>query len=106
MSGSGNWVRVADVADLADGESLAVEIGDRNLALYHVGEEWFCTDNICTHAFALLTEGWLEGHVIECPLHAGQFDIRNGKGLCAPIEADLDTFPVRVENADVLVELP
>jgi nitrite reductase/ring-hydroxylating ferredoxin subunit len=106
MSGSGNWVRVADVADLADGESLAVEIGEHNLALYHVGEEWFCTDNICTHAFALLTEGWLEGHVIECPLHAGQFDIRNGKGLCAPIEADLATFPVRIENADVLVELP
>jgi naphthalene 1,2-dioxygenase system ferredoxin subunit len=106
MSGSGNWVRVADVADLADGESRAVEIGERNLALYHVGEEWFCTDNICTHAFALLTEGWLEGHVIECPLHAGQFDIRNGKGLCAPIEADLATFPVRIENADVLIGLP
>ena len=106
MSGSGNWVRVAGVADLADGEALAVEIGDLNLALYHVGEEWFCTDNICTHAFALLTEGWLDGHVIECPLHAGQFDIRNGKGLCAPIEADLATFPVRIENADVLVELP
>ena len=51
-----------------------------NLALYHVGDAWFCTDNICTHAFALLTDGWLEGHVIECPLHGGQFDIRTGKG--------------------------
>ena len=103
---AGNWVRVAATTDLNDGEALAVEVGDRSLALYQVDGEWFCTDNICSHEFALLTEGWLEGHVIECPLHAGQFDIRTGKGLCAPIETDIATFPVRVDGGDVLVELP
>jgi nitrite reductase/ring-hydroxylating ferredoxin subunit len=106
MSEAGEWVRVASASDVADGEAFAVEIAGLNLALYHVGDEWFCTDNVCTHAFALLTDGWLEGHVIECPLHAGQFDIRTGKGLCEPIAADLKTFAVRVEGDDVQVELP
>jgi nitrite reductase/ring-hydroxylating ferredoxin subunit len=106
MSETREWVRVASVTDVADGEAFAVEVRDLRLALYHVGDEWFCTDNVCTHAFALLTDGWLEGDVIECPLHAGQFDIRTGKGLCAPIEADLKTFAVRIEGDDVLVELP
>ncbi len=106
MAGSGEWVRVAAVADVGEGEALAVEVLGLNLALYHVGDEWFCTDNICTHALALLTDGWLEGHVVECPLHAGQFDIRTGKGLSAPIEKDLQTFPVKVEGDDILVELP
>ncbi len=106
MSGSSDWIRVASISDAADGEAIGVEIMGLNLALYHVGGEWFCTDNVCTHAFALLVDGWLEGHVIECPLHAGQFDIRTGKGLGEPIETDLQTFAVRVEGDAVMIALP
>ncbi len=106
MAGSGEWVRVASVSDVADGESLAVQVLGLDLALYHVGDAWFCTDNICTHALALLTDGWLDGYIVECPLHAGQFDIRDGKGQGDPIDKDLATFAVRVEGDEVLVELP
>ena len=101
-----NWTRVAGTEDLPDGEALPIEVMGLKLALYHVGGEWFCTDNVCTHAFALLTEGWLEGHLIECPLHNGQFDVRTGKGMGAPITEDLQTFAVRIEGSDVLVALP
>ncbi len=106
MSDSAEWVVVASVADVEEGGALGVEVNGLNLAIYRVEGEWYCTDNVCTHAFALLTDGWLDDHVIECPLHAGQFDIRTGKGLCAPIDKDLQTFPVRIEGTDVLVELP
>lgn len=101
-----DWTRVAGTGDVGDGEAFPVEIAGWKLALFRVGQEWFCTENVCTHAFALLTEGWFEGHVIECPLHGGQFDIRTGKGLCAPVTKDLKVFPVRVERQDVLVALP
>ncbi len=106
MSGSSNWIRVASTSDVAEGEAFAVEAQGISLALYRVEGEWFCTDNICTHAFALLTDGWLEGHDIECPLHAGRFDVRTGKGLCAPIEEDLRTFAVRLDGESVMVGLP
>ncbi len=107
MSEAANWVRVAAVGDIAEGEMRAVKANGRDLALYHLeGGEFRCTDNICTHAYALLTDGWLEGHVIECPLHAGQFDVRTGKGLCAPIDIDLAVFPVKVEGDALLVGLP
>ncbi|ODU62001.1 MAG: (2Fe-2S)-binding protein [Acetobacteraceae bacterium SCN 69-10] len=107
MSEAGNWVRVAAVADVAEGSAIPVEVGGRQLALYHLeGGAIHCTDNICTHAFALLTDGWLEGCLIECPLHAGQFDVRTGAGQGAPIEEDLRTFKVRVEGGDILVDLP
>jgi nitrite reductase/ring-hydroxylating ferredoxin subunit len=66
-----------------------------------VDGRYYATSNICTHATAFLTEGWLEGTLIECPLHAGQFDIRDGKGQGAPISCDLQTFPVRTEGGDV-----
>ncbi len=106
MALTGNWVRVAAIDEIAAGSALGVTVGDLNLALYHLDDgRVFCTDNICTHAFALLTDGWLEGTTIECPLHAGQFDVCTGKGLGAPIEEDLKSFPVRVEGGDILVEI-
>ena len=77
-----------------------------NLALYYVDGEYFCTDNVCSHAYALLSEGWLEGHLIECPLHNGQFDVRTGKGMGAPVTSDIRSYPVRVEGEDILIALP
>jgi nitrite reductase/ring-hydroxylating ferredoxin subunit len=105
MDLSTDWFRIASTSDVPEGEAYAIEIMGLSLALYHVGEAWFCTDNICTHALALLTDGWLEGHIIECPLHGGQFDIRTGKGQGAPIDIDLKTFPVRIDGGDVLISL-
>ncbi len=106
MDEDGHWVRVASVGDLAKGDMKPVEAAGRNLAVYHLDDgSWRASDNVCTHAFALLTDGWLEGCIIECPLHAGRFDLRNGAGLGAPIEHDLAVYPVRVEGDDVLVLL-
>lgn len=106
MNDTANWVRVAAIDDIAPGSALGVTVGDLNLAIYHLDDgRVFCTDNICTHAFALLTDGWLEGTTIECPLHAGQFDVCTGKGLGAPIEENLKAFPVKVESGAVLVEI-
>ncbi len=101
------WVKVAAAADIAEGNMLGVRIGEREVAVYHMpGGEFRATDNICTHEYALLTDGWLENGEIECPLHAGKFDVRTGKALCAPCERDLAVFEVKVEGGDVLVNVP
>ena len=103
---SENWISVAKLSDVAEGSVIGVETMGLSLAVYHLNGGDICvTDNVCTHAFALLSEGWLEDNVIECPLHAGQFDVRTGKGLGAPIEADLRVFPVKVEGGEILIEV-
>ena len=107
MADGGTWVRVASASDLAAGEMTPVEVAGRGLALYHLEDgTWRASDALCTHASAMLTEGWLDGCVIECPLHGGRFDLNNGAGLGAPIETDLAIYPVHLEGDDVLVELP
>ena len=107
MGESANWVRVAVVKQVRAGEMLAAEAGGKKIAIFHLDDgSWHATDNVCTHAFALLTEGWLEGDSVECPLHAGRFDVRTGHAMCAPVETDIAVYPVRVEGADVLVALP
>jgi nitrite reductase/ring-hydroxylating ferredoxin subunit len=101
------WVRVAGVTDVAEGQVHGVRVGSREIALYHLpGGDFRATDNICTHEYAQLSDGWLENGCIECPLHAARFDIRTGKALCAPAETDLQVFELKVDGADLLVRMP
>lgn len=96
-----NWVIIGLADEFSQPGVYAARVGDRELAVYNVNGGLFVTENICTHAFAYLSEGYLEGYEIECPLHAGKFDVRSGKGLCAPITSDLKTYPVRVQNGSL-----
>lgn len=101
------WVKVAAAADVAEGSVIAVRVGEREIALYHLpGGEFRATDNVCSHEYAQLSDGWLENGEIECPLHAARFDIRTGRALCAPAEAPIAVFPVKQEGADLLISLP
>ncbi|HUN47167.1 MAG TPA: Rieske 2Fe-2S domain-containing protein, partial [Stellaceae bacterium] len=61
MADSGNWVIVASRSALAEGDITAVAVGETQIALYNLGGEIYATDNICSHAFALLSDGWLDG---------------------------------------------
>ena len=99
------WVRAASRGDLPQGEVLGVEVAGRPIALYDVDGNLFATDNICTHAYARLSDGWLDGDLIECPLHAARFDVRTGKVLDPPATEDLKTYPVRVVDDEIQVKL-
>lgn len=106
MSGNdAGWVRAAGRSDLTEGEVLGVEVAGRSIALYDADGSLFATDNICTHAYACLSDGWLDGQVIECPLHAARFDIRTGKVLDPPATEDLRTYQVRVVGDDIQVRV-
>jgi 3-phenylpropionate/trans-cinnamate dioxygenase ferredoxin subunit len=103
----GQWVRVASVADVAEGQVHPVRVGEHEIALFHLpGGDYRATDNICTHEYAQLSDGWLEDGCIECPLHAARFDIRTGKALCAPAEGNLKVFELKIEDGDLLVMVP
>jgi 3-phenylpropionate/trans-cinnamate dioxygenase ferredoxin subunit len=100
------WVRVAARSGGAENTAIAIRVGDKEIALYHLpGGEFRATDNICTHEYAQLTDGWLEDGCIECPLHAARFDIRSGRALCAPADVDLKVFEVKAEGDDLLIKV-
>ena len=99
------WERAATRGDLTEGEVLGVEVAGRSIALYDADGSLYATDNICTHAYACLSDGWLDGEVIECPLHAARFDIRTGKVLDPPATEDLKTYRVRVVGDEIQVQL-
>lgn len=98
-------VFAAKLDQLSPDEPVAVLANGEPLALYLVDGEVFATHNVCTHQFALLSDGYLEDGCIECPLHQGKFDVRTGAALCAPAVAPIKTYRVHVEADDVLVDL-
>jgi naphthalene 1,2-dioxygenase ferredoxin component len=100
-----NWVKAADRSALNEGEVIGVIVAGHEIALYDIDGRVFATDDICTHAYAKLSDGWMEKGEIECPLHAGRFDIKTGKATAPPCIDDVKTYDVRVESDEIQVKL-
>ncbi len=104
MSDEG-WVRVAARGDLAEGEVIGVVVAGREIAVYDLGGELFATDDVCTHAYAKLSDGWVDRGEIECPLHAGRFDVKSGAATAPPCIDAIKTYPVRQVGDDIEIKL-
>ena len=100
------WHKLARLDDIPDDAPLETGVDGLPLALYRVEGQVYCTANLCTHAEAFLSDGYLEGYEIECPLHGARFDIRDGRVLCQPAAKDVASYQVKVEGGEVSVELP
>lgn len=100
-----NWFTAARIDDVKSESVLQLEIGGCDIALYRCGDDFYATDNVCTHAHALLSDGFLDGFEIECPLHGARFDCRTGESLTGPADEDITTFPIRIVDGVVEVEI-
>ena len=100
-----NAVPVCAAADLAPGMVRSFELGDERVAVYNINGSFYATQACCTHSFANLADGTLEGDVIECGLHFGAFHVPTGKAVQAPCFTDLKTFRTEVKDGKVLVDL-
>jgi len=102
---AGNWIDVSAQDEVPQEDVLGVEAQGRDIALYSVEGQVYASDGICTHGHARLCDGFLDGYEIECPLHQGKFDIRNGHAMCAPVTEDIRVYPVKIEGGRVFVEI-
>jgi naphthalene 1,2-dioxygenase ferredoxin component len=100
-----NWVDALASDDLPTDDVIGVAVAGRDIAIFAVDGEVYATDNLCTHGRARLCDGFLDGHEIECPLHQGKFDVRNGQPTCAPVSQALKSYPVRIEGGRVFLQI-
>jgi nitrite reductase/ring-hydroxylating ferredoxin subunit len=101
-----DFIKVAELRDLEDGDLMAVEVDGEPVCLARVdGTIYAFTDN-CTHIGGPLNEGELDDYVLTCPWHGAQFDVRTGKVLRGPARQDILTYPVKVEGESILIRLP
>jgi nitrite reductase/ring-hydroxylating ferredoxin subunit len=94
MTGTEDWFGV-DVSDLSPGEVRAVALGGRDVLVCRTEAAFYALENRCPHAESPLSGGRLRGFVLECPLHGGRLDVRDGRPCALPIRTPAATFPVR-----------
>jgi 3-phenylpropionate/trans-cinnamate dioxygenase ferredoxin subunit len=100
-----SFVRACSVEELTVGKPLAVTVGDVEVALVRDGDDFFAIRDECSHAAIALSEGDVEGCLIECWLHGSTFDLRTGKPTTLPAFEPVAVYPVRVEGDDVQVDV-
>jgi 3-phenylpropionate/trans-cinnamate dioxygenase ferredoxin subunit len=98
-------IPVCRLEDLPKGESVRIETTPP-VAVFHTDDgDLYAIDDTCTHQDASLSEGWLEGCLVECPLHAASFDLRTGRPTCLPARRPVRTHSVTVEDGLIHLHL-
>lgn len=98
-----DFVKVAEVSEIPPGDMKAVRVGNEEILVVNVDGTFHACDDVCSHSYASLSEGDLDGAEVQCPLHGATFNVSTGQVLTPPATEALRRFEVRVEGADVLI---
>jgi nitrite reductase/ring-hydroxylating ferredoxin subunit len=97
--------RVCSTEDVPLNAIRRFEIDGRGIAIYNIDGTFYATDDTCTHGLSSLSEGELDGDVVECGLHFGAFHVPTGKPVGAPCSVPLKVYRTAVEGDTVTVHL-
>ncbi|MFD5697752.1 bifunctional 3-phenylpropionate/cinnamic acid dioxygenase ferredoxin subunit [Streptomyces lasiicapitis] len=97
-------IPVCRLEDLPAGESVRLDTTPP-VAVFNADGALYAVDDTCSHQDASLSEGWLEGCLVECPLHAATFDLRTGQPTCLPARRPVRTHRVSVVDGTIHVHL-
>jgi 3-phenylpropionate/trans-cinnamate dioxygenase ferredoxin subunit len=101
-----SWIEACAADDIELKDVLRFDHDGRTFAIYRSPDDrFYATDGLCTHEHAHLADGLVLDNLIECPKHNGRFDYRTGEAKRAPACIDLRTYPVKVEDGKVLIEI-
>jgi 3-phenylpropionate/trans-cinnamate dioxygenase ferredoxin component len=103
---SKGWIEACAVDDVDDEDVLRFDYGDRSFAIYRSPDsEFFATDGFCTHERTHLADGLVMDDIIECPKHNGRFNYRTREAKGAPVCVNLKTFPVKIVDGKVMIDI-
>jgi 3-phenylpropionate/trans-cinnamate dioxygenase ferredoxin component len=103
---SGVWTEACAVEDIEQEDVLRFDKDGRSFAVYRSPDgEFFATDGFCTHERTHLADGLVIGDIIECPKHNGRFNYRTGEAKGAPVCVNLKTYPARIVDDKVLIDI-
>jgi len=97
-------LRVCKITELEPGHATRVAAASP-VAVFRLGDEFYATDDTCTHAQASLAEGYIAGDAVECAFHSAKFCIRTGQVRSLPATRPLRTYPVKIVGDEIYVDL-
>lgn len=99
------WSDVGAAEEVTEDTPLPASVGSRSIGVYLVNGKYYALEDVCPHAEALLSQGFVEGEEIECPLHGARFHIPTGKCTREPGGRDLACYEAKREGGRILVRL-
>ena len=97
-------IELCNTSDVEAGAAVRLERDDLTVAVFNVEGEFFVTDDACTHGPGSLSEGYIEGDIVECNFHNGQFNIKTGEVVAPPCMVPIKTYKTVVENGKAFIE--
>jgi len=101
-----DYIEIAPVDQIPDGERLFVELGGKSIVLFNLAGKIFAIGDVCSHDNGPVGDGEIEKNEIICPRHGARFDISTGKATSLPAMVDIPAYPVRVVEGMVQIGVP
>ncbi len=100
-------VDICPLEELPPGEKRLVEVDDLEIGVFNCSGTLLAIEDRCSHDDGELVEGEFdqEDCTVECPRHGSRFDLRTGQPVNLPAYVPIDTFPVRIEDGVIRVEV-
>ena len=100
-----NWILVGTTDNVEVEDIIRFDHNDKTFCVYKLEDGFYATDGICTHEAVHLEDGLVMDNEIECPMHQGVFDIKTGEAISPPACDDLKTYPVKVEDNNIYIQI-
>jgi 3-phenylpropionate/trans-cinnamate dioxygenase ferredoxin subunit len=102
----GSWIRACGIDEIDNEDVIRFDHAGKTFAVYRSPDDLFyATEGMCTHEKVHLADGLVMDNIIECPKHNGRFDYRTGEARGAPVCVNLRTYPTKIEDGSVYLEL-
>ncbi len=100
-----NWHLVGSTDNVEVEDIIRFDLGDKTFCIYMLDDGFYATDGICTHEDVHLEDGLVMDNEVECPMHQGVFDIKTGEAVSPPACDNLKTYPVKVEQNNIYIQI-
>jgi len=97
------WTVAGELSALAEDEPLSVTVGETKVGIYSLNGQIHAMEDVCPHADALMSQGFIDGEFVECPLHGALFHIPTGKCTKGPANRDLAMFQTKIEGGKIFL---
>ncbi len=99
------WVSVGKAGGLAEGEMTSFSAADRMIAVANIEGDLQAFDDTCTHQGCSLSEGELDGTIVECPCHGGRYEVMTGEVVGGPPPEPIDVFEIREQDGELQIRI-
>jgi len=104
MSTANQLIPLCPTTDVPEGQGWQVTAGDLIVAVFKLGDRYYVIDDACTHGPGRLSEGTVDGDIIECNFHSGCFNIRTGAVEAPPCMIPIRTYYTEVRDGQIYID--